>query len=43
MSASGRALARLSAASSDDVSATAGRAKAQAAGVMDDDTAVTPQ
>ena len=37
------ALARLAAASADDVSAAAGRASAKAAGVVVDDTAVTPQ
>lgn len=37
------ALARLAAASLDDVSAAAGRATAKAAGVVIDDTAVTPQ
>jgi predicted DNA repair protein MutK len=37
------ALARLAAASVDDVSAAAGRATAKAAGVVVDDTAVTPQ
>ncbi|MCE7521195.1 DUF808 domain-containing protein [Halomonas titanicae] len=37
------ALAKLSAASLDDVSAVAGRATAKAAGVVVDDTAVTPQ
>ncbi|WP_386082432.1 DUF808 domain-containing protein [Vreelandella sp. F11] len=37
------ALAKLSAASLDDVSAAAGRATAKAAGVVVDDTAVTPQ
>ncbi|HET9422037.1 MAG TPA: DUF808 family protein, partial [Nocardioides sp.] len=36
-------LARLAAASVDDVSAAAGRASATAAGVVVDDTAVTPQ
>jgi predicted DNA repair protein MutK len=36
-------LARLAAASVDDVSAAAGRASAKAAGVVVDDTAVTPQ
>ena len=37
------ALAKLTAASLDDVSAAAGRATAKAAGVVVDDTAVTPQ
>jgi predicted DNA repair protein MutK len=37
------ALARLAAASVDDISAAAGRATAKAAGVVIDDTAVTPQ
>jgi len=37
------ALARLAAASVDDVSAAAGRASAKAAGVVIDDTAVTPR
>lgn len=37
------ALARVAAASVDDVSAAAGRASAKAAGVVVDDTAVTPQ
>jgi predicted DNA repair protein MutK len=37
------ALARLAAASADDVGAAAGRATAKAAGVVVDDTAVTPQ
>ncbi|RYE80646.1 MAG: DUF808 domain-containing protein [Myxococcales bacterium] len=37
------ALARLAAASADDVAAAAGRASAKAAGVVVDDTAVTPQ
>ncbi|MDO9456119.1 DUF808 domain-containing protein [Nocardioides sp.] len=37
------ALARLAAASVDDVAAAAGRASAKAAGVVVDDTAVTPQ
>ncbi|MGL5826745.1 MAG: DUF808 domain-containing protein [Nocardioides sp.] len=37
------ALAKLAAASVDDVSAAAGRASAKAAGVVVDDTAVTPQ
>lgn len=37
------ALAKLAAASLDDVSAAAGRATAKAAGVVIDDTAVTPQ
>ncbi len=37
------ALARLAAASVDDVGAAAGRASAKAAGVVVDDTAVTPQ
>ncbi len=37
------ALAKLAAASIDDVSAAAGRASAKAAGVVVDDTAVTPQ
>jgi uncharacterized protein len=37
------ALARMAAASVDDVSAAAGRASAKAAGVVVDDTAVTPQ
>jgi predicted DNA repair protein MutK len=37
------ALARITAASVDDVSAAAGRASAKAAGVVVDDTAVTPQ
>jgi predicted DNA repair protein MutK len=37
------ALARIAAASVDDVSAAAGRASAKAAGVVVDDTAVTPQ
>lgn len=37
------ALAKLSAASLDDVSAAAGRATAKAAGVVVDDTAVTSQ
>jgi uncharacterized protein len=37
------ALARLAASSLDDVSAAAGRATAKAAGVVIDDTAVTPQ
>ncbi len=37
------ALARLAAASIDDVGAAAGRASAKAAGVVVDDTAVTPQ
>ncbi|WP_276319122.1 DUF808 family protein [Chromohalobacter israelensis] len=41
MSASGRALATLSAASLDDVRAAAGRATAKAAGAVADDTAVT--
>src|SRR5688500_1923790 len=36
-------LARLAAASVDDVGAAAGRASAKAAGVVVDDTAVTPQ
>ena len=36
-------LARLAAASIDDISAAAGRATAKAAGVVVDDTAVTPQ
>nr|CDQ33743.1 hypothetical protein BN993_03190 [Virgibacillus halodenitrificans] len=36
------ALVKLSAASPDDVSAAAGRATAKAAGVVVDDTAVTP-
>ncbi|WP_419308197.1 DUF808 family protein [Chromohalobacter israelensis] len=43
MSASGRALAKLFAASLDDVSVAAGCATAKAAGVVADDTAVTPQ
>src|SRR5215470_12242246 len=37
------ALARLAAASIDDIGAAAGRATAKAAGVVVDDTAVTPQ
>lgn len=37
------ALARMAAASADDVAAAAGRASAKAAGVVIDDTAVTPQ
>ena len=37
------ALARLTAASADDVAAAAGRASAKAAGVVVDDTAVTPR
>ncbi len=37
------ALARMAAASVDDVAAAAGRASSKAAGVMIDDTAVTPQ
>src|SRR3954468_11583346 len=37
------ALARLAAASLDDVAAAAGRASVKAAGVVVDDTAVTPQ
>src|SRR5215208_5772210 len=37
------ALARLTAASVDDIGAAAGRATAKAAGVVIDDTAVTPQ
>ena len=37
------ALARLAAASVDDIGAAAGRATAKAAGVVIDDTAVTPQ
>lgn len=37
------ALARLAAASTDDVAAAAGRASAKAAGVVIDDTAVTPR
>ena len=37
------ALARLAAASIDDIGAAAGRATAKAAGVVIDDTAVTPQ
>ena len=37
------ALARLAAASLDDVGAAAGRASAKAEGVVVDDTAVTPQ
>ena len=37
------ALARLTAASVDDIGAAAGRATAKAAGVVVDDTAVTPQ
>ena len=37
------ALAKLAAASVDDVSAAAGRASAKAAGVVIDDTAVTPR
>ena len=37
------ALARLAAASVDDVGAAAGRASAKAAGVVVDDTAVTPR
>ena len=37
------ALARLTAASTDDVAAAAGRASVKAAGVVVDDTAVTPQ
>src|SRR5690348_13839592 len=37
------ALARLAAASADDVGAAAGRASVKAAGVVVDDTAVTPQ
>ena len=37
------ALAKLAAASIDDVSAAAGRASAKAAGVVIDDTAVTPR
>ncbi|WP_148614018.1 DUF808 domain-containing protein [Nocardioides rubriscoriae] len=37
------ALARLAAASTDDIAAAAGRASAKAAGVVVDDTAVTPQ
>ena len=36
-------LARLAAASVDDVGAAAGRASVKAAGVVVDDTAVTPQ
>src|SRR4029079_9191357 len=36
-------LARMAAASVDDVGAAAGRASAKAAGVVVDDTAVTPQ
>src|SRR5207237_6443086 len=36
-------LARLAAASVDDIGAAAGRATAKAAGVVVDDTAVTPQ
>ncbi|WP_434984546.1 DUF808 family protein [Vreelandella zhaodongensis] len=36
-------MAKLTAASLDDVSAAAGRATAKAAGVVVDDTAVTPQ
>lgn len=36
-------LARLAAASIDDIGAAAGRATAKAAGVVIDDTAVTPQ
>jgi hypothetical protein len=37
------AFARIAAASVDDISAAAGRASAKAAGVVVDDTAVTPQ
>ena len=37
------ALARLAAASIDDIGAAAGKATAKAAGVVIDDTAVTPQ
>ena len=37
------ALAKLTAASLDNISAAAGRATAKAAGVVVDDTAVTPQ
>src|SRR5690606_36070717 len=37
------AMARLAAASVDDVAAAAGRASAKSAGVVVDDTAVTPQ
>ncbi len=37
------AIARLAAASVDDIGAAAGRATAKAAGVVIDDTAVTPQ
>ena len=37
------AIARLAAASVDDVAAAAGRASAKAAGVVIDDTAVTPR
>ena len=37
------ALARVAAASVDDIGAAAGRASAKAAGVVVDDTAVTPQ
>ena len=37
------AMAKLAAASVDDVGAAAGRASAKAAGVVVDDTAVTPQ
>src|SRR3954462_10241785 len=37
------ALARLAAASVDDIGAAAGRATTKAAGVVGDDTAVTPQ
>src|SRR3954466_15280856 len=37
------AIARMAAASVDDISAAAGRATAKAAGVVIDDTAVTPQ
>ncbi|HBD21628.1 MAG TPA: DUF808 domain-containing protein, partial [Dietzia sp.] len=36
-------LARMAAASTDDVAAAAGRAGVKAAGVVVDDTAVTPQ
>jgi len=42
-SAGPAALARLAAASVDDIGAAAGRATAKAAGVVIDDTAVTPQ
>ncbi|OLO11145.1 hypothetical protein BTW10_11605 [Chromohalobacter japonicus] len=42
MSAGGRALAKLFAASLDDVSAAAGRATTKAAGVVVDDATVAP-